>query len=179
LLQFLDSLSVKQARQLAELLLRIFVYRPADAPSDEKHTARATQKALAQFLIDADAEWAVRELILNAGRTLYYSDEVHHSYYRDGLLELIQRTADKLGEPEQGRHFVSLVEQHEKTLAESGTGAVFFAGSVLDTNMKVIETASKLVEAAIDRFGSGSYSKSERRMLTGVVTPAVARKLNI
>ena len=139
LLQYLDSLSVKEARQLSELLLRIFVFRPADAPATEKHTARAAQKALAQLLIDTDAEWPVRELILNAGRTLYYSDEPHHPYYREGLLELIHRSAAKLGRPVEAQRFEKAVQEHEKALAERGTGAVFFSGSVLDTNMRVIE----------------------------------------
>jgi hypothetical protein len=180
--EYLDGLSVKEARELIRQLLTVYESRPAGAPDGEKsaprtNTARAAQKALAEVLARTDADWIVREGILNLGRVAYYSTSPPHSYYRQGLIELVQRAADKLGRSAEGHEFDTAVKRHEKLVTEAG-GAVFVVGDILESNNAVVSMASRIVTDALDGFGASFFTRSERKMLTGVVTPAVARRLN-
>lgn len=175
--EYLDGLSVKEARELIRLLVKVYEFRPASAPDGEKNTARSTMKSLAEVLARTDADWLVRESILNLGRVAYYSTSTPHSYYREGLVELIQRTADKLGEPALGKECETAFKRHEKLVAEAG-GAIFAVGEILESNNDVVGKASDIVAAALDKLGASFFSRSERKMLTGIVTPNVARRLS-
>jgi hypothetical protein len=180
--EYLDGLSVKEARELIRQLLTVYESRPGGAPNGEKsatrtNTARAAQKALAEVLARTDADWIVRESVLNLGRVAYYSTNPPHSYYRQGLIDLVQRAADKIGQSAQGREFDAAVKRHEKLVADAG-GAVFAVGEILESNNVVVGMASKIVTDALDKFGASIFTRSEGKMLTGVVTPAAARRLN-
>lgn len=179
---YLDGLSVKEARELIRQLLTVYESRPAGVPDGERsaprtNTARAAQKALAEVLARTDADWIVREGILNLGRVAYYSTSPPHSYYRQGLIDLVQRAADRLGQSAEGHEFDAEVKRHEKLVTEAG-GAVFVIGDILESNNAVVSMASMIVTDALDTFGASFFTRSERKMLTGVVTPAVARRLN-
>lgn len=125
----------------------------------------------------SDADWMVRESILNLGRVAYYSTSPTHSYYREGLAALVQRAAEKLGQPALGQEFEAAVQRHEKLVADAG-GAVFAVGDILESNNDVVGKASAIVGDAIDRFGESFFTRSERKLLRGVVNPTVARRLS-
>jgi len=180
--EYLDGLSVKDARELLRQLIKVYEFRPALAPDGEKNTARANtaraaQKALAEVLARSDADWMIRESILNLGRVAYYSTSPPHSYYREGLTDLVQRAAEQLRHPALGREFEAAVKHHEKLVKDAG-GAVFAVGDILESNNAVVSKASRIVGDALDTFGASFFTRSERKMLTGVVTPTIARRLN-
>lgn len=180
--EYLDGLSVKEARELIRQLVKVYEFRPASTPEGEKNsvrvnTARAAQKSLAQALMRSDADWMVRESILNLGRVAYYSTSPPHSYYREGLTALVQRAAEKLGQPALGQDFEAAVQRHEKLVSDAG-GAVFAVGDILESNNAVVAKASAIVGDAIDKFGESFFTRSERKMLRGVVNPTVARRLS-
>jgi hypothetical protein len=134
-------------------------------------------KALAEILAGTDADWMVREFILNMGRVLYYSTGPHHPYYRGGLMDVLQRAANELGQPALGEAVCGAIEHYEKL--RSGTeGAVFAGGDILESNQNVMNKASSIVASVLDKTGVSFFSRSERKLLTGVVNPTVARRLN-
>lgn len=170
--EFVDGLSTNQLRDALELLLSVFAYRQKDACGEEKFSGRTMQKRLAAVLRNANADWFVREHVLNAGRALYLYDGDRHDYYGEELLALVTRAAKdarvKGGELE--------VENAMKRL--HGEIATRFTGpDLIKANIELVKIASKIVNAALDSKGFTYFTPSERSVLTGVVDVPTARRL--
>lgn len=180
--EYLDGLSAREARKIIEELARVFEFRPAnirETPGAEtgKQPARASMKALAEILAGTDADWMVRECLLNLGRVLYYSNSPPHPYYRQGLIDVLQRAANELRQPTLGEAVCGAIEQHQKLISET-EGAVFSVGDVFKSNANVVSQASTIVSSILDKTGASFFTRSERKLLTGLVNPTVARRLN-
>jgi hypothetical protein len=51
-------------------------------------------------------------------------------------------------------------------------------GDILESNQNGGNKASGIVSAILDTAGPSFFTRSERKLLTGVVNPTVARRLN-
>lgn len=169
---FVDGLSVRQARDILELLLAAFACRQKDVVDDAKYKGRTALKQLAAALREADADWYVREHVLNAGRVLYYSETPRHDYYGEQLVELVTRAAKDGGLDGAEHAFAAAVAtlKHEAN--------THFAGpSLLEANRAVVNAATDIINAVLDARGITYFSPSEKSVLNGVVNVPTARRL--
>jgi hypothetical protein len=173
--QYIDALSVRESREALECLITTYIFRAADVAPDLKLKGRTAQKRLAELLARTDAHWTVREIVLNAGRTLYFSTGPHHNYYGARLCEMVQEAAKKIGRASDGEAFTAAVERYDKEFAEAAGGT--WGGDLLAASDEVIRLGTAIIKTAIDEHGADVFSKSERKALRGVVSAEVARQL--
>ncbi len=172
--EFVLGLSTRQARRLIELLLLIFVQRPADATEENKYAARTEMKRLAKFLKQADASWTMQEVTLNLARALYYSEGEFHSYYTENLIELVQRSSETISRPELGAAFEAAVKEMQKW---KGHTDLILGDDLIKADAAVRTTATEVVVAVLRQEGTAFYTKSEKDALQGVVYPQAVRLL--
>ena len=175
---YFDSLSVRECRHLLELLVATFVYRSHDVKEDNKYSGRQAQKDIALLLANTDADWAVRELILNMGRALYYSTNDRHPYYLDGLIDLFNKIGREFNCADEAKEFENAIRAYNSLLKQDMSHIVFGDGSVMEAEKRLLDAASPLVKKALDERGDSYFSKSEKRLVRGVVRPNLARRLS-
>ena len=171
--RYLDDLSARDLRELLGLLLATYFFRAADVPREHKYSGRQAQKSLAILLNKTDADWMLREFILNAGRVLYKSTDKRHGYYGEGLNDLIGRMAKDLGRKKDAAEFCKATEEFAK-LTDSGPA---WATGVVEVNVRIFRIATGLVEDILAKNGVEYFTKSERRLVAGVVGTHTVRKL--
>lgn len=173
---YIDSRSVQELRELLEILCDIYILRPESSPPpDAKYIARSKQKSLAELLAQTDTDWGVRESMLNMGRALYYAPATEHPYYKERLFELLKSVAKKLGTPKLGEDFQQAAEAYDQIFKKT-VGTTHYGTDLLEANQKVVNIASHLIEKALQKPDI-TFSKSDSKILTGVVSPRIARQL--
>lgn len=174
--QFLASLSAAELRDVIRRLVTTYENRRTDAVPEQKLAGREAQRAMAKLLADRDADWIVREVLLNLGRTLYDSTQPRHDYYGEGLIVLCERLGRALEQTDLGEKVVAAL-RHLKALSEGGglfeVGAPVFTSpqdisALMAANATVLRQASALVNEVLDN-AADTISRSEARMLSGIV----------
>lgn len=160
---FLDGLSIVEARDLSDLLLCNYAYRKVAAQSSDRLNGREAQKALAKLLSGRDASWGLRELVLNAGRALYYTKDQPNPYYTDALVDLATRMAESVSDPKAGVQLVAAIRGYNVAL-EGPHDAV---SAVLAGSNQLISLGTALANRALDT--DIDLKRSDLNILAGIV----------
>jgi hypothetical protein len=170
--EFLDMCSDSQIRDLLDNLISTYVSRAEVARQVPtlKFDGRETQKRQARLLDECDADWAVRTVILNMGRVLYYTKDEMHPYNQDRLLELTQQMASYVSNPLFGQTFRQAVEAFSKANKDNCD-----VMTIMRLSDQVVMLGSALINAAMDH--GMKLSKSDIPILNGVANLPTHQRL--